>query len=144
MWVLEIDWDAYVFEALSNAVEILNSTAVITVNYPFGITYVRHIDWLSLANIYIDTKKMRNKCTNFLDKVDDKIPGPGERPRPGMTQDHIDYYENLSNEGYRLLEMGDAKLRAFNWDSIINNPIVPTQEQAVEILLRISEYQTMV
>ncbi|GAB4045587.1 hypothetical protein [Spirosoma jeollabukense] len=59
---------------------------------------------------------MRKKYTSFIDNVEERIPEQGERPRPGMTRELINEYENIKNEGYRLLEMGDARLNAFNWD----------------------------
>ena len=131
MWVLEIDWSAFVGDSLFRVAEILTANAVISVNS--GI-FLRHIDWYSLANIYIKTKEMRIKCANFIDKVEDRIPDEGEQPRPEIFREEIEYLENLRNEGIRLLNEGDAKLRAFKWHSIIDSPEVPTADQAVEIL----------
>lgn len=143
--VLEIDWSSFVDDSLFQAAEILSANAVITtVNSYSSVPYVRHIDWYSLANIYIKTKKMRNKYTNFLDEVDELLPDDGEEPRPGMTQNDIEYYDNMRNEGYRLLEIGDAKLHAFNWDSITSNPVIPNQEQVVGLLMTVCEYQIIV
>ena len=129
--VLEIDWSAFVSDSLSRAAEILSANAVITVN---SGAFSRHIDWHSLANIFIKIKEMRIKYVNFIDKVENRIPDQGEQPRPGISQRHIEYYENLRDEGIRLLNEGDAKLRAFKWHSIIDSPEVPTADQAVEIL----------
>ena len=137
--VLEIDWSAFVSDSLSRAAEILSANAVITVN---SGAFSRHIDWHSLANIFIKIKEMRIKYVNFIDKVENRIPDQGEQPRPGISQRHIEYYENLRDEGYRLLALGDAKLRAFNWDMIIDSPNIDlTNEEAVDILMKL--YQTI-
>jgi hypothetical protein len=143
-YVLEIDWSSFVGDALINAADILVANAVITVNSNSGITYVRHINWDSLATIYIKVKQMRIKYTNYLDKIDDVLPDEDERPRLRMTQNEIDYLENMRDEGYRLLEIGDAKLQAFNWKSIIDIPSVPTHDQAVDLLIKITEYQSII
>ena len=139
--VLEIDWSAFVSNLLSRAAEILSANAVITVN---SAAFSRHIDWQSLANIFIKIKEMRIKYVNFIDKVENRIPDQGEQPRPGISQRHIEYYENLRDEGIRLLNEGDAKLRAIKWDYIIDCPEFPTADQAVSILLTIHESATIV
>ena len=82
---------------------------------------------------------MRIKYTNFIDKIDSRIPFEGEQLRPRVTLQQIDKYERMRDEGNRLLEIGDAKLRAFKWESITSDSIVPTKEQAVQLLLTISE-----
>jgi hypothetical protein len=97
-----------------------------------------------LANIFIKIKEMRIKYVNFIDKVENRIPDQGEQPRPGISQRHIEYYENLRDEGIRLLNEGDAKLRAIKWDYIIDSPEFPTADQAVSILLTIHESATIV
>lgn len=145
LYALEIDWNSYVDDSLSQAASILASNAVLTVQSLLSTgPYIRHIDWSSLAIIYIRVKKMRNRYTNLLDKIDDKLPDEGEEPRPGMSQDLIEHYDNMRNEGYRLLEMGDAKLRTFNWDSITSDSIIPTHQEAVNLLMTVCEYQLIV
>ena len=139
--VLEIDWSAFVDESLLRAADILAANAVITENS--GV-FLRHIDWYSLANIYIKTLQMRIKCANIIDRIENRIPDEGEQPRPGITWEEVEYYENQRDVGIRLLNEGDAKLRAFNWHSIIDSPELPTADQAVDILLRISEYPPIV
>lgn len=140
--VLEIDFSAFVHDWLLEAYRILASNAVISIHSVLGLTYARHIDWWSLGNIYLKTQTLRIKCQNFIDKVEDKIPGVGEQPRPGLSLTDIQYYENLRDEGYRLLALGDAKLRAFNWDMIIDSPNIDlTNEEAVDILMKL--YQTI-
>jgi hypothetical protein len=49
--VLEIDWSAFVDDSLFRAAEILAANAVITVS---SGAFSRHIDWYSLADIYIN------------------------------------------------------------------------------------------
>lgn len=139
--VLEIDWSAFVDDSLFRAAEILAANAVITVN---SGAFSRHIDWYSLADIYIKTKEMRIKYTNFIDKVENRIPDEGEQPRPGISPRDIEYYENLRDEGIRLLNEGDAKLRAINWHYIIDSPELPTADQAVGILLSIHQSSTII
>lgn len=73
-----------------------------------------------------------------------KHPDEGEQPRPEISREEIEYLENLRDEGIRLLNEGVAKLRAFKWHSIIDSPELPTADQAVDILLKISEYSTIV
>jgi len=80
---------------------------------------------------------MRIKYSNFINKVENKIPEVEEQPRPEISLKNIEYYENLKDEGIRLLNEGDAKLRAFKWHSIIDSLKTLTTNQAVDILLRI-------
>lgn len=139
--VLEIDWSAFVGDSLFRAAEILSANAVISVN---SGAFSRHIDWYSLADIFIKIKEMRIKYINFIDKVENRIPDQGEQPRPGISPRHIEYYENLRDEGIRLLNEGDAKLRAIKWDYIIDSPEFPTADQAVGILLTLHQSATIV
>jgi hypothetical protein len=139
--VLEIDWSAFVDDSLFRAAKILSANAVISIN---SGAFSRHIDWHSLANIFIKIKEMRIKYINFIDKVENRIPDQGEQPRPGISQRHIEYYENLRDEGIRLLNEGDAKLRAIKWDYIIDSPEFPTVDQAVGMLLTLHQSATIV
>lgn len=137
--VLEVDWTTFVSSSLSNASHILAATAVVTVTTAAGVIYVRRVDWDSLANIFINVKKMRNNYSNFLDKVENRIPDEGEQPRPEISLETVENYENIRDQGYSSLENGDAMLREFNWGWIIDNSYVPTSEEAVVILKEISE-----
>lgn len=139
-YYLEIDWNEFVSNILRDVSLALNSNSVISINTPTGVRYVRHIDWDYVANGYIKIKKMRTKYTNFLDKVENRIPDEGEQPRPGVSQMDIEKYENIRDEGYRLLEVGDAKLRTFNWFESINTPDIPSMDDAVGIVLTITQY----
>lgn len=143
-FVLEIDWDEYVSSIVRNVSLVLNSNSVISLNTPSGVTYARHIDWHSVANGFIKIKKMRIKYTNFLDRVENRIPDEGEQPRPGITQMDIERYDNIRNEGYRLLEIGDAKLRDFNWYESLNTPNIPNIDDAIGIVLTITQYTTTI
>lgn len=139
-YYLEIDWNEFVSNILRDVSLALNSNSVISINTPTGVRYVRHIDWDYVANGYIKIKKMRTKYTNFLDKVENRIPDEGEQPRPGVSQMDIEKYENIRDEGYRLLEVGDAKLRTFNWFESINTPDIPSMDDGVGIVLTITQY----
>jgi hypothetical protein len=97
-----------------------------------------------LANIYIKLKEMRIKYIYFIDKVEKRIPDQGEQPRPGISPRDIEYYENLRDEGIRLLNEGDAKLRAIKWDSIMDSPEFPTVDQAAEMLSKLHESATII
>ena len=50
--VLEIDWSSFVNDYLSQVSGILSWNAVININ---GV-FVRHIDWHSIAHLYINLK----------------------------------------------------------------------------------------
>ena len=137
--VLEIDWSEYANSIIDQASNIINSNAVMRVNSPDGMTFVRHIDWNYLARLFIKSMEMRIKYSAFLDKIERRIPGPGELPRHGMTANQVQHYENLRDQGLTLLEEGDRKFRAFKWDHIIDHPLVPDKDEAIQILLRITD-----
>ena len=140
MMILEIDFSAFVKDWLIEAYNIIHSNAVISVHTVSGLTYARHIDWSSLTNIFLKTHYMRIKCQKFIDKVEKYIPEDGEELKPGVTLKDVEYYVNLRDEGYRFLSLGDAKLRAFNWDMVIDSPSL-TSEEALDILMKL--YQTI-
>ena len=138
--VLEIDWSSFVDHYLFQVNEILSWNAVIYID---GV-FVKHINWDYMADLCIKTIIMRIKYTKIIDKIERRIPEEGEEPRPGLSWKDIEDLEHQRDEAINLLNMGDAKLRAFKWDDIVDSHSVPTMDHAVSIVKKVCDYTPIV